>query len=456
MMYPRLELLRELLHPHGTIAVHLDDEELAYLTVIMDEIFGRKNRVNLVTFGQGAAVGHKAINPGMVTVSNFILVYAADKKQWKPNRVFVGRERDKRYASFIENYSDDFKSWKLVSLTKAFAASSDLSLAEQKKALGDEYEDAINDFVIENAHRVVQPVRPDYKSVGQATRDLIDYSVENPKELFLQERPDHPDIYLQNGKRWLFYKNKLKEVDGKLVAGEPVSNLWDDLRSNNLHNEGGVKFPKSKKPEALVKRVFEMFTKPGDIVLDSFLGSGTTAAAAHKMGLQWIGVEMGDHAKTLCATRMGAVIDGEQGGISKATKWKGGGGFRFCALGSTIFDAAGKISDTVRFDDLSRHIWFAETKSPLNAKSEGTVIGIQGDKAYALLFNGVLRDRSPQGGNVLLRSTLQLIRDDVAKLDPDFDGDLVIYAASTAFGSSTLNREGITFKQTPYDISAQG
>jgi adenine-specific DNA-methyltransferase len=210
------------------------------------------------------------------------------------------------------------------------------------------------------------------------------------------------------------------------------------------------------KPEQLIRQIIHISTNPGDIVLDSFLGSGTTAAVAHKMKRTWIGIEMGEQAYTHCSPRLKKVVDGEQGGVSKDLNWEGGGGFRFCALGSTIFDARGKISDTVRFDDLSRHIWFAETKSPLNAKSEGTVIGIQGDKAYALLFNGVLKDRSAQGGNVLLRSTLQLIRDDVAKLDPDFDGDLVIYAASTAFGSSTLNREGITFKQTPYDISAQG
>jgi len=254
-------------------------------------------------------------------------------------------------------------------------------------------------------------------------------------------------------------KSYLSEADGvrswSWWANEDVGHNQEAKKEINAIFSAKDAFA-TPKPERLIQRIISIATDENDIVFDAFLGSGTTAAVAHKMGRRWIGVEMGEQAKTHCARRLQKVIDGEKGGVSKDTRWEGGGGFRFCSLGPTIFDAGGKISDTVRFNDLSRHIWFAETKSPLNAKSEGTVIGIQGDKAYALLFNGVLKDRSAQGGNVLLRSTLQIIRDDVAKLDPDFDGDLVIYAASTAFGSSTLNREGIAFKQTPYDISAQG
>ena len=107
MMYPRLELLRDFLSQAGTIAIHLDDEELAYCTNILDEIFGRNNRVNLVTFRQGAAVGHKAINPGLVTVTNFVVIYARNKtSEWKPKRLFTKRSRDSRYSNF--SMRDDF------------------------------------------------------------------------------------------------------------------------------------------------------------------------------------------------------------------------------------------------------------------------------------------------------------------------------------------------------------
>ena len=453
MMVPRMQLIHELLAPGGTVAVHLDDEELAYFIVIMDEVFGRANRVNLATFVQGAAVGHKSINPGLVTVTNYVLMYAKDKSEaWQPYRVFTGRERDKRYASFIENYDEPYADWRLVPLTRAFAATAELKVTEHKKALGEEYEDALNEFVIENSHRVVQPVSPDYNAVGQDTRDMIDLSVKEPDRLFLQERENHPDIYLQNGKRWLFYRGKLKEIDGQLIAGEPLTNLWDDLRSNNLHNEGQVKFPKSKKPEALIKRVFELFSKPGDLVMDSFLGSGTTAAVAHKMDRQWIGIERGDHAVTHCVPRLQKVVEGESGGISKAVKWNGGGGYRFYRLGSPIFAEDGQIQPDVRFPVLAAHIWFAETGSPWSQPELLTpFLGDEEATGYALLYNGILGDKTFSGGNVLTRKTLAAIRE----AQGSFSGPLVVYGERTALSEATLKAEQIEFKQTPYDVKAR-
>jgi len=285
LMYARLEILQQLLSEQGTIAIHLDDEELAYATIIMDEIFGRKNRVNLVTFKQGAAVGHKAINPGLVTNTNFVLIYAKNKSGgWQPNRVFSRRDRDKRYSNFIVNYDEHFSEWKLVPLSKAFVERLGMTLKEAKKELGDEFEARLDEFVIQNAHRVVQPVPPAYDGVGQQTRELIDKSKKDPDRVFLQKRNGYPDIYLKNGKRWLFYSGKLKEIDGELISGEPLTNLWDDLLSNNLHNEGGVKFPKGKKPEALIKRIFELFSNPGDLVMDSFLAPARRSPSRTRWG----------------------------------------------------------------------------------------------------------------------------------------------------------------------------
>ncbi len=453
IMLPRLELLRDLLSESGTIAIHLDDEELAYLTILMDEIFGRRNRIGLTTFVQGSAVGHKAINPGLVTVTNYVLIYAKAKETaWKPNRVFTGRERDKRYGNFISNYDEPYKDWKLIPLSRAFAESSGFTVNEHKKILGDTYEDSLNDFVINNADLVVQPVRPDYNAVGQETRDLIDVSKNDPSRVYLQERLNHPDIYLQDGKRWLFYRGKLKEIDGKLVAGEPLTNLWSDLRSNNLHNEGGVKFPKSKKPEALVKRVFDLFSDEGDIVLDSFLGSGTTSAVAQKMGRRCIGVEMGDHAITLCQPRLKNVVDGEQGGISKTQGWQGGGGFRFYRLGSPVFDDMGQLQPDIRFPTLAAHIWFSEFNHPWTTPSAATpFLGQHKGAGLALLYNGILGDKSVNGGNVLTRKTLAIIRDAAG----GFDGPMTIYGERTVLADASLDAENIVFKQTPYDVRAR-
>jgi adenine-specific DNA-methyltransferase len=112
--------------------------------------------------------------------------------------------------------------------------------------------------------------------------------------------------------------------------------LWTDIKTTGLDNEGIVDFPKSKKPEKLVKRIIQLNTNEGDFVLDSFLGSGTTAAGAHKMKRKWIGIELGDHAYTHCKVRLDKVIAGEQGGISKAVNWTGGGGYKFFELAPSL------------------------------------------------------------------------------------------------------------------------
>ena len=456
MMYARLELLREFLSQAGTIAIHLDDEELAYCIGILDEIFGRKNRINLVTFRQGAAVGHKAINPGLVTVTNYIVIYGRNKaRDWKPNRVFTKRTRDPRYGNYIENFEDEHQNWKLVPLSQAFARSFDSTPRQLKKNLAGNYEAELDRFVIENAKRVVRSAPPAYDGVGQATRELIDVSRQQPDILFLQERAGYPDIYLKNGQRWLFYQDKLKEVDGEFVSGEPMTNLWDDLLSNNLHNEGGVAFPKGKKPEALVKRILDLFSSPGDLVLDSFLGSGTTAAVAHKMGRRYIGIEMGDHATTLCVPRLKRVIEGEQGGISKSVGWKGGSGFRFYRLGPAAFDENGRIQPEVGFGVVAAHVWFSETNKPWTREGNSPFLGIDDDRAYALLYNGILGDKRPASGNVLTHATLKEIRDAVRKEQPRFDGHLTVYGERSRLAKSTLEGERIVFKQAPYDLKTR-
>ena len=456
IMYARLELLRELLAQTGTIAIHLDDEELAYCIIVLDEIFGRKNRINICTFRQGAAVGHKAINPGVVTVTNYVVIYARDKAySWKPNRGFTKRQRDPRYASYIENYEENYANWRIIPLSQAFAQTSGEKPREKKKRLGEQYEKEFNEFVHKNADRVIRTDRPAYEGIGQETRNMVDKSKDDPNHVYLQVRQGYSDIYMQNGERWLFYRDKLKEIDGELVSGEPLTNLWDDLRSNNLHNEGDVKFPKGKKPEALIKRIFELFTDPGDFVLDSFLGSGTTAAVAHKMGRRYIGIEMGDHAFTHCRPRLQKVIDGEQGGISKSVNWQGGGGFRFYRLGPTVFDETGQIRRDIDFAVLAVHVWFCETRSPWNGKGDSPLLGLYGGQAYALLYNGILGDRRPSGGNVLMHATLDRIRQEIARSNTGFDGKLTIYGEQSRLTQTTLERENIVFKQMPYDLKAQ-
>jgi adenine-specific DNA-methyltransferase len=168
------------------------------------------------------------------------------------------------------------------------------------------------------------------------------------------------------------------------------------------------------------------------------------------MGRRYIGIEMGEHARTHCLPRLQKVIEGEQGGISESVGWKGGGGFRFCTLGQAAFDADGRINPDVRFGTLASFIWHFETAMPGSKIFNKSLLGRHSGTAYYLLFNGILGDKRPQGGNVLTHAVLQTLKEQYPH-----DGPKVIYGETTRLGQAKLATEGVTFKQIPYDIKVR-
>jgi len=259
-------------------------------------------------------------------------------------------------------------------------------------------------------------------------------------------------------------KGTAKTPMRKLFASEAKQGMtspsvWSDVgfnqhASSEIEKLFGEKAAfETPKPESLLSRIIHIATNPGDLVLDSFLGSGTTAAVAHKMGRRWIGIEMGEHARTHCLPRLEKVVAGEAGGISAAVNWAGGGGFRFFRLGQPVFLADGGINPEIRVATLAAWIWYQETRTPgaPGAGSKPTpLLGAHEGTAYYLLYNGVLGDRRPQGGNVLTGPLLATL----ATSGPPA-GPRVIYGESCRLSPARLKALGIVFKQIPYDIRAR-
>ena len=451
MMYPRIVLLREFLADNGTMFFHIDDNELGNSIQLCDEIFNRKNRAHVIAFKQASATGHKSINPGCVSVTNNVIVYAKNKANWSPNKVFTGRERDTRYNGWIVNRDAPYQEWQFTTLMNGFANAKGIAIKAARKLVKDDPNE-MDQFVLDNASSVIQPARPDYNNVGQDTRDAIDKSLERPKEIFRVIREGYSDIYLKDGQRILFYSDKIKIVDGQSISGEPLTTLWDDILSNNIHKEGGIEFPKGKKPEALIKRCFELATKSGDLVMDSFAGSGTTAAVALKMQLRWITIEMGEHAKSHTAPRLKSVVEGtDPSGISIDVGWKGGSGFRFCTLGEPLFDADGNVSPAVTYPDLAAHVFFCETGSPIPRRAEAAtaLIGTFQGRAIYLLHNAeAVGVASANAGNVLTGAILNAL----PLPEPGFTGARIVYGEGCTVPDDRLSRLGVTFKQIPYQI----
>lgn len=335
LIYKRLKILKKLLANDGAIFIQLDDNELDYCKIICDELFGRENLVNRITIDVRSPSAFSTVNPGVFKASEYLLFYSKNKSIFREISARVPREPDYAYSMWLENPNDDFSLWQFGDVLSAYlAVSRDKERTHPKKAL-----ENYNKFVVKNAERIARLASISDTGAGQQIIELKSISIQNPNKIFRLERKGAiGDVYVLNGQQIIFYKKNIALIDDTLYASKLLTNIGDDIAWEGIANEGGVTFKRSKKPERLIKRILELTTSVGDLVLDSFLGSGTTAAVAHKMGRKWIGVELGEHAKTHCYPRLKQVVDGEQGGISKAVNWQGGGGFKFYNLAPSLLN----------------------------------------------------------------------------------------------------------------------
>jgi adenine-specific DNA-methyltransferase len=331
MMRARLESMRPLLADDGALFAEIDDTELCTLSFLLNEIFGRSNRIATVTIVRSASTGHKAKNVGPVNVADYLLVYAKDRAAWRSHPQWrVRRDFDFAYGTYVPNRDESFERWRFEPLGKRVVESlGHRSMRAARGALGaSAVAREIAEYAMTHHPNVVRFAQPRYEAVSALARTWIDRSKREPARVFHLERPGYKPMYLHRGNRILFLSDKVRTVGGRTELVEPLTNVWDDVPFQGIAREGGVVFTRNKKPERLLERVLAMATDAGDWVLDPFLGSGTTAAVAHKMKRRWVGIEEGAQIDTLCIPRLKRVVDGgDATGITRAYAWQGGGGF---------------------------------------------------------------------------------------------------------------------------------
>lgn len=413
-MYPRLELLRQLLREEGAIWVSIDDNEGHYLKVIMDEVFGRRNYVANIVWQKRTSPDFRAT---LGAGHENILVYAKSYEAFRPiiKKLPLSVDQQKKF----KNPDNDPRGpW----------VSSDYS---------------------------AQGFRPNQmytiKTPGGTThKPPAGMCWKNVESVYLELVADNRIWFGKNGEGVPRRKTFLNESEGVTAwtwwQNSEVGHTQES-KKEILDLFGVDDVFATPKPERLIYRIIYLSSNEGDIILDSFLGSGTTAAVAHKMGRRYIGIEMGEHAVTHCVPRLKKVIAGEQGGISNAINWQGGGGFRFYRLGEAVFNEQGQINPAVTFKALAAHVWFSETHTPLLKTPKTPLLGVHNETAYYLLYNGILGDKTPEGGNVL---TARVLRD-----LPRHKGKKVIYGELCMLDEDHPQKQDVIFKHIPYDIKAR-
>ena len=340
MMNKRLRSLYKLLRPDGAIFVHLDDNEADYCKVLLDEVFGRNNFMNRITVEARSPSAFSTVNPGMFVASEYILYYAKNRKLLTEKQMKSKRQPDYAYNKFIVNFDAPFEDWNFIPVSQAFNETG--ATASNPETLMRKY----NDFIIRNAERICRYTAISDTGAGQKIVELKKQSIQYPNKIFKLERTNLDDVYIVNGQQISFYAKNIREINGEKCATMPLTDIWTDIAWEGIAKEGNVTFKRGKKPERLIQRCIEMVSDEGDIVLDSFLGSGTTAAVAHKMKRKYIGIELGTHAYSHCYERLKSIVDGtDSSGVTKFEDWKGGGGFKFYELAPSLLknDAHGHL-----------------------------------------------------------------------------------------------------------------
>ena len=421
MMYPRLVLLKQFLRDDGAIFISIDDNEVATLRLLMDEIFGAKNFVATVLWQKVYSPKNSARH--LSEDHDYVLMYAANAARWKPNLL---PRTDEQNAAYKNPDKDPRGVWK----------TSDLSARNY-------YSAGTYSITCPSGRVIDAPPKGMYWRVSKERFEILD---KDNRIWWGKDGSAIPQIKrflheVKDGRvpqtMWFY-----KEVCHTQEAKQELLDLVEFDTSDDVFI--------TPKPTRLIQRILQIATDRDSLVLDSFAGSGTTGHAVPKQNAEdggnrrFVQVEMdAGIAKSVTAGRMNRVVSGYTN--AKGVFVEGlGGGFQFCRLSAEpLFNANGQIRADVGFAQLAEFVWFAETGTGYTGKADSPLLGAHEGRAVYLLYNGILKDRSIAGGNVLTGPVFDLL--------PRFDGPKVIYAAANRMGARAA-REGITFKQTPYAL----
>ena len=419
MMYPRLALLRQLLCKDGAIFISIDDFEYERLKMLMNELFGAESHVATFIWKRRTAADSRNLN-GVSGDHEYVLCF----QRGTGFRV-AGQAKD--LGKYTNPDHDPLGPWMSDNLTGLANATERPNLHYQ---------------IVHPETGVPYPPHP--------SRGWI-YGKERMAGLVATGRILWPKKPTGRPRLKRYVTDMQSATTGFSTVLEAPGNVEATKELSELLGPKVFAFPK---PSRLIAQIIEQATEPGDLVLDSFAGSGTTAhavlsvnaAAPDKPPRRFILVELESKiAYEVGGERVRRVAEGYTN--AKGEKVDGlGGGFRFCELGEPLFDETGKIRETVRFADLARHVFFSETGEPLPRERVPNTpfLGVCRGVGIYLLYNGILGDKSVNGGNVLTRAVLAQL--------PPFDGPKVIYCAGCLLGRDRLQAERITIRQTPYEI----
>ncbi len=409
MMYPRIALLEKMLHKDGIIVVTIDDAEVSNLLNLMTDIFS-SNHVFTAIWQH--SVQPKGYSGKMSIHHNYLIAFSKS-----PNYYLRDIARREEHNYHYSNPDNDVNGpWRAGDVRNAL------------------YRPNLIYDLITPSGKIIKPPPKGWRW----SKETMNAKIVSGEIVFrANETRILRKIYLNNQK------------------GRPPESIWfgEDVGTTREANqelknifEKSVPFD-TPKPTRLLERIIEITTEPGDIILDSFAGSGTTGHAVLKLNKEdsgnrkFILIEMEKKIATeVTAERMKRVINGygDKEGL--------GGGFRYCTLGEPLFDERGNIRSTVRFSELARHVYFTEFREPLphHVRSNNPLIGTCNGVAVYLLYNGILKDKSPDGGNVLTTNILNHLS--------KYDGPKVVYGTACRISPERLRRENIDFKQLPYKL----